>query len=161
MPLEGGGFDPGAMIDGKPNLQNVAGCAIHSEMVKSERMLISAWWSKHQQTLDQAIVKRLLGQTNASAGASSSPGGNLRSSAFPRQVPKGSSPMFDPSHTGQHHISTAASSAYYAQTSIINEGERYLPPTTWRFAKKGIPHYYGRTLHGVSADGTDTSYRAH
>jgi hypothetical protein len=27
--------------------------------------------------------------------------------------------------------------------------------------KKGIPSYYGRTLHGTSADGTDTSSRAH
>jgi hypothetical protein len=149
------------MIDGKPNLQNVAGCAIHSDIVKRERMLISAWRRKHQQSLDQEIVKRLLGQTNASAAADSEPERSARSGAFPRQIPKGSSPMFDPSHIGQHHISTAASSAYYAQTSIINEGERYLPPTTWRFGKKGIPHHYGRTLHGVSVDGTDTSYRAH
>jgi hypothetical protein len=148
------------MINGRPNLQNVAGCAIHADIVKSERALIAAWWSKHQQQSDQAIVKRLIGQTNASAAATSSPERNGRMGASPRQVPK-ASPMFDPSYAGRHHVSTSASSSYYEQTSIINEGERYLPPTTWRFAKKGIPHYYGRTLHGVSADGTDTSYRAH
>mmetsp|Transcript_5598 Transcript_5598/g.17451 ORF Transcript_5598/g.17451 Transcript_5598/m.17451 type:complete len:164 (+) Transcript_5598:35-526(+) len=163
MPLEGGGLDPGAIVGGKPNLQNVAGCAIHADIVRTEKQLISSWWKRHQQSLDDAIVKRLVGQTKCTSSSTSErPSVGLpQSGAFPRTVPKGTSPMFDPSYAGQHHISSASTSDYYSKTSAMNEDERYLPPTTWRFPKRRMPHYYGRTLHGVSADGTDNSYRAH
>jgi len=154
-------FDPSVMVKGRPNFQNVAGCAIHSDIVRSEKMVTSGWWSRHQKSLDDAIVKRVM-QTNSTPPAESPTKARLTEpGAFPRQLPHGSSPMFDPAMADQHYLSTAHANENFSKSSAVNAEERFLPPPTWRFGKKGIPVHYGRTLHGVSSDGTDTSYRAH
>ena len=59
-------------------------------------------------------------------------------------------------------MSTMQADYYFAQSSEVWDWYRDTGHLTKKpYNKKGLPGYYGATLHATSADGTDFSSRAH
>ena len=136
-----------------PNLDvfNVAQAQIFEETIKQESGIAEGWWSAYRERKEKKL--------------------GLAIGAIPEKepVPEVVIPRLAMGRAAQRPLSTTfgktSSMREFDQAMVTSELHDYFRATKYYtrrpFHKKGIPTYYGRTLHGVSSDGTDISSRAH
>ena len=156
MPTAFSGTDA-LLPDGRPNLYSVAGNQIHGERVAKEIRQDAEWWAKHRH-LSDAKFAHAVGAIpdKVKIKYPEIPGPKLGKEAADAVTEEDLLRM----DTG--YISTMQSDFFWAQSSGVWDWYKESGAMTRKtHNKKGLPKFYGATLHATSVDGTDFSSRAH
>lgn len=146
--------------DGRPNLYSVAGNQIHGETIAKQIRQDAAWWDKYRNLADLKFQH---------AVGAVPPKEKIKYPEIPgpklgKECQEGVTEE-DLLRMDAGYISTMQADYFFAQSSEVWDWYRYSDGgkrlQKKQYNKKGLPGYYGSTLHASSADGTDFSSRAH
>ena len=133
------------------DLYSVAGSRIQEGIIHSEEVTAAAWWDRYRMIKDRQFM--------ASIGASLEKAPAPKPPEMP--APKlGVAAKTDLKPSDLWMQSSTQADYFFSQSSPMWD---YIRETNQMnnkpFHKRGMPHYYGRSLHSSSSDGTDHSSR--
>ena len=138
--------------DGTPNLYSVAGNQIHGERLLKQARQDSEWWAKYRKVQDLKFAYAVGAVPDKEKIVYPEIPGPVLGKAAATEMPEEKFKW----------LSSMQEDYFFAQSSEL--WDYYKEKGTLQhkpYNKKGLPGYYGATLHASSSDGTDFSSRAH